>query len=138
MCGRFTQNYTWAEVHDFLSLLGPPKNVQARYNVAPTTLVDVVRLNSQGQRELVKMRWGLIPYWWKKQLKDLPATFNARVETVAEKPMFRDAYRYRRCIVPVSGFYEWTGDKKARQPHLFTSSDGGAPHGPCWPLGSLA
>jgi len=124
MCGRFTQHYTWAEVHEFLEILGPPRNVQARYNVAPTTLVDVVRHDSEGRRELVKMRWGLIPSWWKKPLKDMPATFNARVETVAEKPMFRDAYRKRRCVVPVSGFYEWTGDKKARQPHLFTSADG--------------
>lgn len=124
MCGRFTQHYTWAEVHEFLDILGPPRNVQARYNVAPTTLVDVVKHDAEGRRELVKMRWGLIPSWWKKPLKDMPATFNARVETVAEKPMFRDAYRKHRCVVPVSGFYEWTGDKKARQPHLFTSADG--------------
>ena len=52
------------------------------------------------------MRWGLIPSWWKKPLKELPATFNARRESVAAKPMFRDAYRQRRCIIPMSGFYE--------------------------------
>ena len=98
--------------------------MRGRYNIAPTTWIDVVRLNKEGQRELISMRWGLIPVWWKKSLKEMPATFNARVETVAEKHMFRDAYKKRRCIVPASGFYECTGDKKARQPHLFTSSDG--------------
>jgi hypothetical protein len=66
--------------------------LQARYNIAPRTLVDLVRHNAEGQRELVRgVRWGLIPNWWKKPLKELPATFNARVETVADKPMFRGA-----------------------------------------------
>jgi putative SOS response-associated peptidase YedK len=124
MCGRFTQHYTWEEVRDFLDVFGAPRNLRPRYNVAPTTSVDVVRHNGNGQREMVSMRWGLIPSWWKKPLSEMPATFNARVETVAEKPMYRDAYKRRRCIVPVSGFYEWTGEKKARKPHLFTASDG--------------
>ena len=57
------------------------------------------------------MRWGLIPGWWKKSRKDVPATFNARAETVAEKPMFRGAFKDRRCIIPASGFYEWTGEQ---------------------------
>ena len=124
MCGRFTQNYTWQEVHDFLNLFGAPRNLRPRYNIAPTTYVDVVRLNPEGQRELTSMRWGLVPFFWKKPLKDVPATFNARAETVAEKPMFRDAFKRRRCIIPASGFYEWTGEKGAKQPHLFTAADG--------------
>ena len=124
MCGRFTQHYTWAEVHRFLSVIGAPLNLQPRYNIAPTTLVDVVRLDPQGRRELVRMRWGLVPGWWSKGLKDVPATFNARAETVGMKPMFRDAFRQRRCIIPASGFYEWTGPKGARVPHLFTARDG--------------
>src|SRR4051812_1487461 len=123
MCGRFTQNYTWAEVHAFLSFLGVPRNLQPRYNIAPTTLIDAVRLGESG-RELVPMRWGLIPSWWKKPLKELPATFNARAESVATKSMYRDAFKRRRCIIPASGFFEWTGTKSDRQPHLFTAADG--------------
>jgi putative SOS response-associated peptidase YedK len=123
MCGRFTQHYTWQEVHAFLSVFGTPRNLQPHYNIAPTDTVDVIRLGPQG-RELAPMRWGLIPGWWKKTAKEMPATFNARAESVAEKPMFRDAFKERRSIIPASGFYEWTGGKGAKQPHLFTAADG--------------
>ena len=123
MCGRFTQRYTWSEVHAFLSVIGAAKNLRPRYNIAPTTTIDVVRLGGEG-RELVSMRWGLVPVWWKKPLKDVPATVNARAETVAQKPMFRDAFRKRRCIIPASGFFEWTGGKGEKVPHLFTAGDG--------------
>jgi putative SOS response-associated peptidase YedK len=70
------------------------------------------------------MRWGLVPFFWKKTLKDVPPTFNARAETVADKPMFREAFKRRRCIIPASGFFEWTGEKGDKQPHLFTAADG--------------
>jgi putative SOS response-associated peptidase YedK len=123
MCGRFTQHYTWEEVHAFLNVFGAPRNLQPRYNIAPTTLVDVV-FSSEQWRELTQMRWGLVPGWWKKSLQDLPAAFNARAESVADKPMYRDAFRQRRCIIPASGFYEWTGEKGQKQPHLFTAADG--------------
>lgn len=92
MCGRFTQHYTWQEVHAFLSVFGAPRNLQPHYNIAPTDTVDVIRLNASGQRELVPMRWGLIPGWWKKSVKEVPATFNARAESVTDKPMFRGAF----------------------------------------------
>ena len=124
MCGRFTQNYTWEQVHAFLSVFGPPRNLQPHYNIAPTDTVDVIRLDKHGARELVSMRWGLVPAWWKKSLKEVPVTFNARAESVADKPMFRTAFKERRCIVPASGFFEWTGGKGAKQPHLFTAADG--------------
>ena len=123
MCARFTQRYTWSEVHAFLSVVGAPLNLRPRHNIAPTTLVDVVRVGADG-RELVSMRWGLVPSFWKAGLKDVPATFNARAETVSSKPMFRDAFRKRRCVVPASGFYEWTGSKGDKVPHLFTAADG--------------
>ena len=123
MCGRFTQRYTWAEVHAFLSVIGAPKNLRPRYNIAPTTEVDVVVDRGQG-REVLSMRWGLVPVWWKKALKDVPATFNARAETVSQKPMFRDAFRKRRCVIPASGFFEWTDAAGGKQPHYFSAADG--------------
>src|SRR5450755_3271449 len=124
MCGRFTQNYTWEEVHAFLNVFGTPRNLRPRYNVAPTTNVDVIRLDREGRRDLVSMRWSLVPYFCKKSLKEVPTTFNARAETIAEKPMFRDSFKRRRCIIPASGFFEWTGEKADKQPHLFTAADG--------------
>ena len=125
MCGRFTQSYTWEEVHRFLRMLTPSAtpNLRPRYNIAPTTLIDVVTDRGNG-RELVSMRWGLIPGWWKKKANEVGATFNAVGEEAASKPMFRSSFKARRCIIPASGFYEWTGPKTDRQPHYFTRGDG--------------
>jgi putative SOS response-associated peptidase YedK len=120
MCGRFTQAYTWAEVRAFLDLTGPARNLRPRYNIAPTTVIDVAFVGQRG-RELVPMRWGLVPSWWKKPLTELPSTFNARAETVSEKPMFRSAFKSRRCIIPASGYFEWTGKPGAKIPHYFSS-----------------
>lgn len=110
-------------------LISPPEDVQAlfgvadvdafppRYNIAPTEPVLIVRNGQRGARELSLVRWGLIPSW----VKD-PAQFstlvNARAESVAEKPSFRGPFRHRRCLVPADGFYEWTGARGAKQPHL--------------------
>lgn len=122
MCGRFTQHLSWEELQRLADLIGQPRNLQPRYNVAPTTTIEVIRPSSAGN-ELVQMRWGLAPSWWKKPLRELPATFNARAETIAEKPMFRSAFAARRCIIPASGFYEWTGAKGAKTAHYLSASD---------------
>ena len=79
MCGRFTQMYTWEQLVALYRLTMPPVNTQPSYNVCPTDQIDVI----------------------------LPATFNASSDGVATKPMYRDAFKKRRCIVPMSGFYEW-------------------------------
>ena len=123
MCGRFTQAYTWQEVYEFYNLAGPPRNLQPNYNVAPTQTVNVI-VAEGGKRLLVDMRWGLIPMWWKKPLKDMPSTFNARLETAAEKPMFRSAFRRSRCVLPASGFYEWKRSGDDKQPYLIKTADG--------------
>jgi putative SOS response-associated peptidase YedK len=123
MCGRFTQSLSWAQLRRLADLVGQPRNLRPRYNIAPTTEIEVIRAAGNGV-ELVPMRWGLIPSWWKKPLKELPSNFNARVETVAEKPMFRAAFKSRRCIIPASGFYEWTGKPGDKTPHYFSASDG--------------
>jgi len=71
----------------------PPSNLQPRYNICPTTSRDAV-LERGGKRTLEQMRWGLVPGWWSKSLKEMRlSTFNARAETVASKPMFRSAYK---------------------------------------------
>ena len=126
MCGRFTKMYTWAQLHALymLAIEGTRSNLQPRYNICPTTQIDAV-IEESGTRALHPVRWGLIPRWWKKTVKELPATFNARSDTVSEKPMYRDAFRRRRCILPASGYYEWRkGDDGGREPHYFTRADG--------------
>jgi putative SOS response-associated peptidase YedK len=86
MCGRFVQRYTWDDIQDLYDLPdGPARNLQAHYNVAPPDPVNVVRTTTEGAPDLVSMRWGLIPCWWKKALKELPASFNARAETVCRQ-----------------------------------------------------
>jgi putative SOS response-associated peptidase YedK len=126
MCGRFVQRYTWDDVQELYELPdGPAPNLQAHYNVAPTDPVNVVRASTGGTAELVSMRWGLIPWWWKKSLKEVPASFNARAETVADKPMFRDAFARHRCVVPASGYYEWLKKPDGRQPYFISAADGG-------------
>jgi SOS response associated peptidase (SRAP) len=77
MCGRFTQSYTWRELVELYRLTQAALNLQPRYNIAPTTTIDVLRLAETGP-ELVPMRWGLIPGWWKKTAKEVTCTFNAR------------------------------------------------------------
>src|SRR5215204_4730674 len=123
MCGRFTRNYTWAELHRLYSVSIGGSNLQPRYNIFPTTTVDAV-VYLAGTRQLVPMRWGIIPNWWSKPLKELRlATFNAPAETVAQKPMFRDAFRRNRCIIPASGYYEWQDTPGGKQPYHFTRRD---------------
>jgi putative SOS response-associated peptidase YedK len=123
MCGRFTQSYTWRELVELYRLTQPARILRPRYNIAPTTAVDVVRLADTGS-ELVPMRWGLIPGWWKKTAKEAPSTFNARAETVAQKPMFRSAFKRTRCIVPASGYYEWRAAEGGKQPYFISAAKG--------------
>src|ERR1022692_3931778 len=85
MCGRFTNRLTWREIVALYHLTAPAepaRNLPARYNICPTTTMDAV-IDRNAQRELVPMRWGLVPSWWKKTAKETPSTFNARAETVA-------------------------------------------------------
>ena len=124
MCGRFTNRFSWKELHELLDLVGAPLNLRPRYNAAPSQDVAVARAAEEG-RTLSMLRWGLIPSWAKE-----PAIghklINARSETVAEKPSFRSAFRHRRCLIPADGFYEWQRRGGTRQPWLF-GLRGGAP-----------
>ncbi len=124
MCGRFTQHYTWREIVALYRLTQPAINLQPRYNIAPTTIIDVVIPRGGDRLEMVPMRWGLIPSWWKKTAKEVPSTFNARAETVATKPMFRAAFKRSRCVIPASGYYEWKATPTGKQPYYISASDG--------------
>jgi putative SOS response-associated peptidase YedK len=126
VCGRFTVKAIWAELVALyrLTIDAPPHNLRPRHNVCPTDPVDVVTAE-EGKRELIPMRWGLVPRWWSKPLKELRvATFNARAETVETKPVFRDAFKRTRCLIPMSGYYEWQATAGGKQPWYFTAADG--------------
>lgn len=122
MCGRLNLRTTPSQI---ASLFGveycPP--FDARYNIAPTQDVLVDRLNDRGEQELQFLRWGLIPFW-ADDIKIGYKLINARSETAAEKPSFRAALKQRRCLIPVSGFYEWKRDGKTKIPfHIHRDDD---------------
>ncbi len=99
--------------------------ISARYNIAPTQSIHAVVADAQGgSRSLRKLHWGLIPSWAKDP--GIGAKMiNARAETVAEKPSFKSAFRSRRCLIPVDGFYEWKKINKAKQPYYIRMQDEG-------------
>lgn len=104
MCGRFVLYSSSATVAVTFSLDNELELTQARYNIAPTQ--DIVIVRQDGEGRLGEMaRWGLIPSWSKEIGKC--STINARAETVSEKPMFRDPFRHHRCLIPANGFFEW-------------------------------
>ena len=122
MCGRGTQKLSWRELHDLMQLTVPaaPSNLEPNYNVAPTQQIFVCT-RTGNERRLERMRWGLVPFW----AKEIPkyATFNARVETIEEKPTWKGSLNKMRAIVPFSGFYEWKGSKGEKQPYYITRRD---------------
>ena len=122
MCGRFTQRFSWREIHALLSVGGPAPNLRPRYNLAPSQNAAVVRCDD-GERTLSMLRWGLIPAW-AEDASIGHKLINARSETAATKPSFRVAFSKRRCLVPADGFYEWTREGAVRQPWLIAPRDG--------------
>lgn len=126
MCGRFTLRATPAKLMEmFATLREPSFPIVPRYNIAPTQLVPVVRAAAQGEREWVQLRWGLIPHW-AKDARIGSSLINARGESLAEKPSFREAFRKRRCLIPADGFYEWQAieGQKTKQPLFIHRRDG--------------
>ncbi|GAB6068421.1 SOS response-associated peptidase [Methylothermus subterraneus] len=127
MCGRYTLRASRAKLLLWFRIDRDraPESVLGRYNIAPTQEVAAVRVAADGKRELVPLRWGLIPHWAKEAKTDY-STINARAETVAEKPAFRFAFRHRRCLIPADGFYEWQVQpgSKRKQPWYIQRRDG--------------
>ncbi len=125
MCGRkFShEELTWAEYRDILSIVQPPpnSNSQPNYNICPTQQVPVC-INRDGRRSLEVMHWGLVP-GWAKDTKYAAKMINARAETLAEKPSFEPLLKNNRCIIMVSGFYEWQRDGQSKTPYKVERSD---------------
>ena len=114
MCGRFTLTRSAAEVAEHFGLAAVPELV-ARFNAAPSQELPIVRVRSSGERVLERRRWGLVPHW-AKDVRVGARLINARIESVLERPAFREAVRSRRCLVPADGFFEWQGAARARRP----------------------
>jgi putative SOS response-associated peptidase YedK len=122
MCGRYAF-HARREVIERAFGVVLDGDLEPRYNVAPTQLVPVVRADRTGGRVLRMQRWGLVPHW-ARDVGIGARMINARAETLASNAAFRDAFDRRRCLVPVSGFYEWSGEGRARVPHYVTRADG--------------
>ncbi len=122
MCGRFAQAY---ELKEFIKRFGVAvlDGVGLRYNIAPGQNVMVLLHDKDACFEPRLLRWGLVPHWAKDTAIG-SRMINARGETVAEKPAFRTAFRTHRCIVPVSGFFEWKRQGKIKVPHYIHSAQG--------------
>jgi putative SOS response-associated peptidase YedK len=128
MCGRFTRSHDFTEhanQRTFLDQLGLAfaAPLPTNYNVAPTQQIAAVRSNKQDGRELVMLRWGLVP-GWAPDLAIGSRMINAQAETVAEKPAYRNALKKRRCLIVADGFYEWQKIGKAKQPYLIRLKGG--------------
>ena len=123
MCGRFVQAQDPATYAEFFGA-APVENLEAAapsYNVAPTNRVYAVA-DHEGERRLVRFRWGLIPFWAKD--KGIGSRhINARAESVATKPSFRDSFLARRCLIPADGFFEWQKRARGKLPHYIYRAD---------------
>jgi len=124
VCGRFSLTTPGELIAETFGLDEAPE-LQPRYNIAPTQPVLAVRRPREDDpRELVPLRWGLMGPGLRDPSQG-PPLINARAETAARKPAFREAFRHRRCLIPADGFYEWQGEKGAKVPHVIRPRTGG-------------
>jgi len=123
MCGRYTLT---TPADELAAEIGAevPAGYQPRFNVAPQQPVLVLGLDASGRRRLAFLRWGLVP-WWARPEDARSGPINARAETVASRPAFRDAFRSRRCLIVADGFYEWKREGRTRIPFRFRPPGGG-------------
>jgi len=119
MCGRYAITTPPEAVREWFRTYGEIPNWPVYYNATPTTALPVVR-QSKEDRELALMQWGLVP-WFSKDGKISYSTINARAEGVRSNASYREPFKTRRCLVPASGYFEWSGPKNDRQPHYGTA-----------------
>jgi putative SOS response-associated peptidase YedK len=124
MCGRYASFLPAETLRELLHTVNPTPNWEPTWNMAPTRDAPVVRLHPETRaRHLDLLRWGLVPHW-AKDPKSVRQPINARAETVATAPMFRDALVRRRCLVPADVFYEWQATDGAKLPFAVARADG--------------
>ncbi len=126
MCGRYVRRSDKQRIAEHFRVHPESfPDLGVSYNVAPQTFQPIVRLNRDtGEREIVMMRWGLLPFW-AKEPSFAHSTINAKAETVATVPTFRESFRKRRCLAPADAFYEWQKlDAKTKQPYAIAMKDG--------------
>lgn len=124
MCGRYRLSRRKELIEQYFDSASWDDDWSPRFNIAPTQPVPVVRQNPKNPvRELSLMKWGLIPYW-ARDASIATGTINAKSETAASKPAFRDPLKSRRCLVPADGFYEWKRKGTSKQPFCFEVGEG--------------
>jgi putative SOS response-associated peptidase YedK len=123
MCGRYAAILPAESIAALFQTRGPTPNWVGTWNMAPTRDAPVVRLHPEtGERHLSLLRWGLVPHWVKDP-KTTRQPINARGETIASTPMFRDAFARRRCLVPADAFYEWQTTPDGKLPWAIARAD---------------
>jgi putative SOS response-associated peptidase YedK len=124
MCGRYRLSRRKQIIEEYFDAADWQDDWNPRYNIAPTQPVPVIRQHPKEPiRQISLMKWGLVPHW-AKDASGAASTINARSETAAEKPAFRDSMRYRRCLIPADAFYEWKRNGSSKQPYSLEVNDG--------------
>jgi len=124
MCGRYRLSRRKQIIEEYFDTADWQDDWSPRYNIAPTQIVPVIRQHPKEPiRQISGMKWGLIPHW-SKDASIAASTINAKSETAATKPAFRDPLKLRRCLIPVDGFYEWKRNGTSKQPYCFEVNGG--------------
>lgn len=124
MCGRYRLSRRKQIIEEHFDASDWQNDWSPRYNIAPTQPVPVIRQHPKEPiRQLSSMKWGLIPNW-ARDVSIASSTINAKCETAAMKPAFRDPFKFRRCLIPADGFYEWKRTANTKQPYCFEVNDG--------------
>jgi putative SOS response-associated peptidase YedK len=124
MCGRYRLSRRKQIIEEHFDCDPWDDDWSPRYNIAPTQLVPVIRQHPKEPiRQILPMKWGLIPHW-SKDASIAASTINAKSETAATKPAFRDPLKLRRCLIPADGFYEWKKSGTSKQPFCFEVNNG--------------
>jgi putative SOS response-associated peptidase YedK len=121
MCGRFAQFSPVSLLKEAFDIRSVRYNAVPSYNIAPAQYTPAIVYSEE--RILVKFFWGILPHMYNESIKP-PLLINARFETIAEKPSFREAYKFRRCLIPADGFYEWEKTGTIKQPWFFKAQSG--------------